>query len=192
MYVRATKKLKIYTMKLSPVKLQNPVQELFFMISPPRHIMSDVSVLKDDVQYLIGRKFEGRHSTAHISLFKYNDVHTKDMVRFVQSKAHEFEPFNVFLKDFGVFYNGSQRTIYMDIVNKYPIREIFQKLVKEDEHFTPNITIAKNLDVDDYLRCWPYLKTLNYGNQHFLCDRITVLSRTDNNWTHYKDIMLGE
>jgi 2'-5' RNA ligase len=172
--------------------IQEPIKELFFLISPPRHIMSDVSVLKDDVHYLIDRQAEDRFSKAHISLFKYSDTEyrMKHMLRFVEARAAEISPFNVFLKDFGVFYAGSFRTIYMDIVNKTPIQEIFEKIVKEEEHFTPHITIAKNLTVDEFLRCWPYLKGLHYSNQHFLCDRITVLSRTDRNWTHYKDIFL--
>ncbi len=159
------------------------------MIAPPRHIASDVSVLKDDVHYLIGHQLDDRHVKAHISLFKYNDEHMDDMIRFVESRAIDFQPFNVFLKDFGVFYNGSKRSIYLDIVNKYPIQEIFEKLVKEDSSFTPHIPIARNLAMDDFLRCWPYLKGLNYSNQHFLCDRITVLAKTENKWNFYKDIL---
>ncbi|HYF66575.1 MAG TPA: 2'-5' RNA ligase family protein [Ohtaekwangia sp.] len=166
--------------------------ELFFIIAPPRHVLSDVSVLKDDVHYLIGHKFADQHSKAHIPLFRYKDKYNREMIRFVESKAQEFEPFNVLLKDFGVFYNGTKRTIYMDIVYKYPIQEIFEKIVKEDPNYVPHITIARNLDNDDFLRCWPYLKTLNYGNQHFLCDRITVLAKQENKWVHYKDIMFGE
>ena len=55
--------------------IKNPVQELLFLISPPPHIASDVSVLKDDVQFLIGHEFEDRYSRANISLFKYSDKH---------------------------------------------------------------------------------------------------------------------
>jgi hypothetical protein len=36
------------------------------------------------------------------------------------------------------------------------------------------------------------LKSLNYSNQHFLCDRITVLAKTESGWQHYKDILLGD
>jgi len=166
--------------------------ELFFIIAPPRHILSDVSVLKDDVHYLIGHKFQDQHAKAHISLFKYNDKYTREMIHFVESKAAEFTPFNILLKDFGAFHHGSKRTIYMDIVYKSPIQEIFEKIVKEDPSYTPHITIARNLETDDFLRCWPYLKTLNYGNQHFLCDRITVLAKHENKWMHHKDIMFGQ
>ncbi|MBT1703248.1 2'-5' RNA ligase family protein [Chryseosolibacter indicus] len=172
---------------------EKPVKELFFLISPPRHIASDVFVLKDDVHYLTGRELNDRYSRAHISLFKYSDTehHMKHMIRFVEARATEIKPFNIFLKDFGTFYNGSNRTIYMDIVNKTPIQEIFEKTVKEDKNFIPHITIAKNLLHEDFLKCWPYLKGLNYSNQHFLCDRITVLAKADKSWIHFKDIMFG-
>lgn len=179
-------------MKFNHQPTDASVKELFFLISPPRHIISDVSVLKDDVHYLTGHKLEDRHSIAHISLFKYNDDHISDIIRHVEVKAAAFEPFNVFLKGFGVFFNGSKRTIYMDIVNKSPIQEIFEKLVKEDSGYVPHISIARNLGLDDFLRCWPYFKGLNYSNQHFLCDRITVLGRSDKKWMHYKDIMFSE
>jgi hypothetical protein len=172
---------------------QQSIKELFFMIAPPRHIVSDVSVLKDDVHYLIGHELEDRYAKANIALFKYSDTekHMNHMVRFVEARAAELCSFNVFLKDFGVFYSGAFRTIYMDIVNKSPIQEIFEKIVKEDPDYIPHITVARNLAMDDFLRCWPYLKGLHYSNQHFLCDRITVLARADKKWHHYKDILFG-
>jgi 2'-5' RNA ligase len=174
-------------------KLHHGVKELFFAITPPRHILSDVSVLKDDVHYLIGHELEDRYSKANIALFKYSDTQNRmnHMIRFVEARAAETEPFNVFLKDFGVFYAGSFRTIYMDIVNKSPIQDIFEKIVKEDPDYLPHITIARNLETNDFLRCWPYLKGLRYSNQHFLCDRITVLARMDRKWMHFKDIVFG-
>jgi len=169
------------------------VKELFFLIQPPRHITSDVSVLKDDVHYLVGRELKDRFVKAHISLFKFSDtgLHMKHLIRFVEARAAEFSPFNVFLKDFGAFYNGSKRSIYMDVVNKFYIQDVFEKLVKQGTSYTPHIPIATNLDEEDYWRCWPYLKSLHYGNQHFLCDRITVLARSDAKWTHFKDIHFG-
>ena len=174
--------------------LQQGIKELSFIITPPRHILSDVSVLKDDVHYLIGHELEDRYTKGNIALFKYSDTEDRmnHMIRFVGARASELEPFNVFLKDFGVFYNGSFRTIYMDIVNKTPIQEIFEKTVREDPQYIPHITIARNLAINDFLRCWPYLKGLRYSNQHFLCDRITVLARAERKWIHYKDVMLGQ
>ena len=178
-------------MKPTQIKISNPVQELLFIIAPPRHIKSDVSVLKDDVQYLIGHEFDDRYSKACISLFKYRDEHLDGMIEHVASKAAHFKPFNIFIKDLNVFYNGSYRTIYLDIINKYPVRDIFEKLIKEDAGYTPHITIAKKLGAEDFLKAWPYLKDLPYS-QHFLCDRITVLARTEDKWVHYKDILFGQ
>ena len=178
-------------MKATQVKVASPVQELFFLIAPPPHIKSDVSVLKDDVHYLIGHEFEDRYSKAHISLFRYNDEHIEDMLHHVQSKADHFSAFNVFVKDVNVFHHGSKRTLYLDIVNKYPLRDIFEKLVKTDSNFVPHITISRNLSTEDFLKTWPYLKDLPYS-QHFLCDRITVLARSENRWLHYTDILFGK
>lgn len=177
-------------MNLSATQLRSSVQELFFVITPPPHILSDVSVLKDDVEYLIGRKFDDRYSKGCIPLFKYDDRHIDDMIRFVEEKAAGFKPFNVFVKDFGVFYNGNKRTVYMDVVNKYPIRDLFEKLVKEEPQFTPAITLAKNLTDEDFLKAMPYLKSLRYS-QHFTCDRITVLGRSERKWVHYQDVEFG-
>ena len=174
-------------MKPSAIKLQPSVQELFFVITPPPHILSDVSVLKDDVEYLIGRKLDDRYSKGYIPLFKYDDQHIDDMIRFVEEKALSFKPFNIFVKDFGVFYNGTRRSLYMDVVNKYPIRDIFERLVKEEPQFIPAISIAKNLTDEDFLKTMPYLKSLKYS-QHFTCDRITVLARSEKKWFHYQDV----
>lgn len=160
------------------------------MIAPPPHILSDISVLKDDVEYLIGKKFEDRHTRGYVPLFKYDDDHIEDMIGFVEAKAATFAPFNIFVKDFGVFYHGSRRSVYMDIVNKYPIRDIFEKIIREEPSYTPCISLAKNLSDEDFLKCWPYLKSLSYS-QHFTCDRLTILARTDNKWAHYRDIEFG-
>jgi 2'-5' RNA ligase len=166
-------------------------QELFFIISPPPHIMSDVSVLKDDVQYLAGHEFEDRYSKAHISLFKFDDEeHMDDIIQYVELKAAYFKPFNIFIKNLNVFHHGANRTIYLDVVNKYPIRDIFEKVVKEDLNYTPHITIAKNIAAEDFIKTWLYLKDFQYS-QHFLCDRITVLARGGKRWMHYRDIKFG-
>ena len=179
-------------MKQSQVKIANPVQELFFVIAPPRHIKSDVSVLKDDVQYLIGHEFADRFSIAHISLFKFDDRrHFQDIIREVERKAVDFKPFNIFVKNMSVFHQGPLRTIILDIVNKCHVQDVFEKIVKRNASYTPYITIAKKLEAEDFLKAWPYLKDFSYS-QHFLCDRITVLAKSGNHWSHYKDILFGD
>ena len=178
-------------MKPLTVKISEEVRELFFVISPPPHIMSDVSVLKDDVQFLVGHELEDRYAKANISLFKFDDKkHFDEIIRFVESKAMEFEPFNIFLKNLNFFHQGPNRTIYLDIVNKYLVQDIFEKVVKEDLSYTPHISIARNMQPEDFLKTWLYLKDLHYS-QHFVCDRITVLARAGKRWAHYRDILFS-
>lgn len=174
-----------------PARTARPVDDLLFIIAPPPHIKSDVAVLKDDVQYLVGHTLPDRFTPAHITLFRYADVHGKDMLDLIQKKASTLQPFNIFLKDFGVARQGEHRTIYLDIVNKYPIRELFEQLVKEDSTYVPTLPVARDLSSEDFLKCWPYLQGLKYSNQHFLCDRITVLQRQGKRWQHLTDIPLA-
>jgi len=178
----------------APSTLERGIRELLFVIRPPQHILSDVSVLKDDVHYLVGRALPDRYTPAYISLFRYSDNEDRmhHMIRFAEARAAELEPFNVFLKDFGVFFNGALRTIYLDIVNKAPVQELFEKIVRDDPDFIPHIPIARNINNQDFLRCWPYLKGLRYSNQYFHCDRITVLARRERKWEFYKEILLKD
>lgn len=165
---------------------------LFFIIAPTPPIKRDVSFLKGDLQSLIGRGFLGRHSIAHISLRQYfNQKYFPDIIAHFECIATHFKPFNVFIKNMAAFRHGSYRTIYLDIVNKFNICDIFEKTVKKDAHYTPHITIGRKLAEEDFLKAWPYLKDFSYS-QHFLCDRITVLAQVENRWMHYKDILFGE
>lgn len=161
------------------------------MIVPPPHIASDVSVLKDDVQYLIGHTFADRHSRAAIPLFSYADRYIDDMIDFVRLRATSFRPFNLFIKNIMYSGQGNERTLYLDVVNKYPLRDLVEKLIREDSGFTPTLTLARNLATDDFQKAWPYLKDIPYS-QHFPCDRITVMARgTAKKWIHYTDIEFG-
>ena len=74
------------------------------------------------------------------------------------------------------------------IIKRDPVGKI--KFASLQSDAGQSLLRANHLSTDEFLRCWPYLKGLNYSNQHFLCDRITVLARTDRKWMHYKDIFL--
>jgi len=176
-------------MKTSSVKVKSKVQELLFVISPGAGIERDVSVLKDDVQYLTGKKFDDRFVKAQITLFKYAGDNPDKILDYVEEKAANTLPFNIFLKDFNVFYSGSKRSIYLDIINKYAVSDLFDVFEKDDA-LMPHLSIVRNLSAEDFLKCWPYFKTLHYS-QHFCCNTITVLSKEGKRWVHYKDILLG-
>ena len=178
-------------MKQSPTKIHESIDELSFVISPPPHIKSDVSVLKDDVQFLTGKIFDDRYSPAHITLFRYDDKKNfNDIIYEVKTKAAAFDPFNIFLKGLKYYWLNSNRSICLDILNKSGVRDIFEKLIKQNTQYLPVISIAKGLDHESFLKAWLHLQDFQY-TQDFLCDRISVLARTGNKWLHYRDILFG-
>jgi hypothetical protein len=178
-------------MKQTPTKIHQSIDELSFVIAPPPHIKSDVSVLKDDVQFLTGKIFDDRYSPAHITLFRYDDKkHFSDIFVEVETKATRFDPFNIFLKGLKYYWMNTNRTICLDILNKPDVRDIFETLVKENTRYLPFISIAKGLDHESFLKAWLHLQDFQY-TQDFLCDRITVLARQGDRWLHYRDIMFG-
>jgi hypothetical protein len=176
---------------MESLKIKITIEELAFVISPPGHIKSDVSVLKDDVHFLIGRPFEDMYTKAHLALFKFNEkAYFDDITHHVATAATQFAAFNVFLKDLSVLYVGANRTIVMNVLNKYPVREIFEKLVRKNDRYMPYISIASQLTPSDLLKAWPYMKDFTYS-QHFTCDHISVFARVGKQWTLYKEIPFG-
>ena len=176
---------------MESLKIKMSIEELAFVISPPGHIKSDVSVLKDDVHFLIGRPFEDMYTKAHLSLFKFNEkAYFEDITQHVSAIATQFTAFNIFLKDLSVVYAGVNRTIVMNVLNKYPVREIFEKLVRKNDRYMPYISIASQLTPSDLLKAWPYMKDFTYS-QHFTCDHISVFARVGRQWTLYKEIPFG-
>ena len=161
--------------------------ELFFIISPPPAIADHVAFLKSHVRTVIGHGFEDEFSKAHISLFKYRDQHAEGLLYSIDSKVSSFTPFHVHVKDLNYIDHGTTRTIYLEIVHKNPICEIFSNIAREDVGFTPRITIASNLEMNDFMKVWKSLKHLSYSD-YFLCDHITVLKRAPRKWVHYIDL----
>ena len=178
-------------MTMESLKVKMSIEELAFVIAPPGHIKSDVSVLKDDVHFLIGRPFVDVYSKAHVALFKFNEKeYFDDITRHVTNAAAQFAPFNIFLKDLSVLHTGPHRTIAMNVLNKYPVREIFEKIVRKNDRYMPYISIASHLTPSDLLKAWPYLKDFTYS-QHFTCDHIAVFAKMGTQWTLYKEIPFG-
>ena len=178
-------------MNMESLKINLSIEELAFVISPPGHIKSDVAVLKDDVHFLIGRAFEDMYTKAHLALFKFNErAYFEDITQHVSDVATHFAPFNIFLKDLTVLYTGTTRMIAMNVLNKYPVREIFEKLVRKNDRYIPYISIASHLTPSDLLKAWPYMRDFTYS-QHFTCDHIAVFARTGKQWNLYKEIPFG-
>jgi 2'-5' RNA ligase len=182
---------KIEKKLVPPPRTQH--HELFFMIAPPRAITEYVAQLKTYVRDAIGHRVHRTgddFSKAHISLFKYCDPHAEDLLYQVDSKISSFTPFHVYIKDLNVSCDADGWSIYLEIVHKAPIREIAENIAGREVDMMPRITIARNLEMNDFLKVWRNLKDLSYS-QYFKCDHITVLKKEPGKWVHYVDIPLA-
>lgn len=162
--------------------------ELLFIISPPPAIAEYVAMLKQHVRLAIGHPFEDEFAKAHISLFRYRDARPEDWLYQVDSKIASFAPFHVHVKNLNFYDHGTTRTIYLEVVHKNPICEIVERLGQPEGEFTPYITIASNLDINDFIKAWMSLKNLSYSD-YFRCDHITVLKKkAARRWVYYMDL----
>ncbi len=162
--------------------------ELLFIISPPPAIAEYVAMLKQHVRLAIGHPFEDEFAKAHISLFRYRDARPEDWLYQVDSKIASFAPFHVHVKNLNFYDHGTTRTIYLEVVHKNPICEIVERLGQPEGEFTPYITIASNLDINDFIKAWMSLKNLSYSD-YFRCDHITVLKKkAARRWAYYMDL----
>ncbi len=164
--------------------------ELLFIISPPPAIAEYVAMLKQHVRLAIGHSFDDESGQAHISLFQYRDARAEDWLYQIDSTISSFAPFHVHIKNLNYRDHGTTRTIYLDVVHKNPICEIVEKFSRPEGEFTPCITIARNLDINDFFKAWKSLKNLSYSD-YFRCDHITVLKRSPKRWMYYMDLPLA-
>jgi 2'-5' RNA ligase len=164
-----------------------PPHEFFVILSPTRAITDYVTFLKGIVKHALGHTFEGERSTAHISLFKYKDVHNESLLYHIEDRVSGFAPFHIHIKNLGIFEHGENKTIYLEIVNKNPICDLAEALI--GHRINPHITIAKNLDAKDFAIAWRTLKDLSYSD-YFKCDRITVLKKHTHRWNKHLEFPL--
>ena len=144
--------------------------------------------LKKCVRDAIGHTFEGEHSKAHISLFKYYDHHTESELYTLEEKAAQFKSFEISVKGLGVFRHGGNGTIYFEIVYPGPIIALTNAFFGKD--ITPHITIARNLPPEDFARAWEALENTSYTD-FFRCDEVLVLKRVTDHWQDHARLALG-
>jgi len=165
-------------------------EELFYLISPSPPIVDFVTRLKAHVEDILGHQYESRFSKAHVSLLKDSQEHAESFLYDAEEKVRRIRPFIIPVKNLKVFWQGhDKRAIYLDIVYKTPICEIFKMLTQSSSQFTPHITIAKNLEIEEFLKIWKALRNISYSND-FWCDHITVLRKSGRKWAHHIDLPL--
>jgi hypothetical protein len=161
------------------------VTETFVIISPPESILRDVAYIKKSIREVLGHPFEGEFAKAHVSLLKYRDPHTDNELYQINSRLETCRPFTLYIKDFEIVHNGNYKSIYLNVINKNPVRELSETISGRD--ITPHILIAKNLSPDDFDKVWTAIKNITYST-HFRCDHLTVLKRSEGPWRHYMDL----
>jgi len=162
-------------------------QEFFLVIPPSQQTQRYFELLKKRVRKAIGHGFQGEHSKAHISLFKYYDHHTESELYTFEDKVSQFKSFEIGVKDLGVFKHGANGTIYFEIVYPGPIAELTDALFGKD--ITPHITIARNLAPDDFKLAWEALRETSYSD-FFICDEIKVLKKVSTGWKDHVRLAL--
>jgi 2'-5' RNA ligase len=159
--------------------------ELFFIISPPADILKQIASMKRLVRNAIGRPFDAECSIGHISLHKDHGVHGLTALEPIGARLSAIEPFDIQMKDFSSFRNS--KTIYLDIVNKGFIPDIFENITQLRYEGIPHVTLAKNLCKRDFQQAWSILNQSPYHSQ-FRCDRVRVLKKSTRHWIHYTDL----
>jgi 2'-5' RNA ligase len=171
-----------YTMRKFWVNL------FFFTITPPQPVQIFVSSLKRHVRKAIGHGFQDEFSTAHISLFQYTD-RAESILYDADQLLTALLPFEIYVKGFGTFKHGDNKTIYLQIECKTPIANLAKVLGGEE--IVHHITIARNLEPDDFAKAWERLQCISYSN-YFKCNAITVLKREPNRWNRYLEWPIGK
>lgn len=178
-------------MKIDTHTFSDNTTELLFVLTPSEPVQKDLAYFKKDTERLVGYTYESRHSLAHITLGRTSTEKPTQLMYAVAAIASNLTPFTVFIKDCSTFHHGSNRTIYLDIVNKPAVNSITENICGLTHAVdNPHLTIARNLPYDDFLKAWPYFENVHYS-QHFTCQDITVLQRTGVRWTYYESIPLG-
>lgn len=163
--------------------------ENFLLISPSLPVAKDVSFFKQRFRRILGHSYESEFSKAHISLVKYHDVHSDNLLYHIADNVLSgFKPFTIYINGFYVLHHGGNRTICLNIINKNSVCELMKKLTGQES--LPHITLAKNLSKEDFNRLWPTVRNIKYANS-FKCESITVLRGTDGAWAYYTDLPLA-
>lgn len=163
--------------------------ENFLLISPSLPVAKDVSFFKQRFRRILGHSYDSEFSKAHISLVKYLDEHSDNLLYHIADTVLSgFKPFTIYINGFYVLNHGASRTICLNIINKNSVCELMKQLTGQES--LPHITLAKNLGKEDFNKLWPTVRNIKYANS-FKCEAITVLRGNEGGWKYYTDLPLA-
>lgn len=136
----------------------------------------------------IGRPFDAECSIGHISLHKDRGI-AANALDSIAARLATIDTFEIQVKNFNSFRNS--KTIYLDVVNKGLLADVFENITQLRYEGVPHVTLAKNLCKQDFDRAWKILSQKTYNTQ-FTCDRVKVLQKSTRRWLHYTDLRLKQ
>lgn len=173
----------------------NTSKEYFFIISFNESIKQDIKLLKKNLFDIINNETShniyNRNSIAHISIQKIFVKEDSDnrIVEWADKSIGKFSCFSVKINGIDIFTHGqSSKTIFYKIENHQPILDI-NGLFPFQNKFTPHLTLARSLTLDDFNKISDKLSSFDYRKE-FLCDRITILVRTSGKYSVLHEVVL--
>lgn len=159
---------------------------LLFSVSPSPSVHQFVVHLKKHIREVLGHNYDGLHAPTCISLCLHQGNQSERFLYDADLLMKNVRPFHVNFKNFNVVRTHDKRTIYLEVVNRWPLCELSEKLSGNPDFF-PHITIASNLNSSDFHKVWNSLRDYEYSN-YFRCDRITVMKKDVRRWVTYVEL----
>jgi 2'-5' RNA ligase len=152
-------------------------------ISLPDTVIREVQKFKEEFYNQFGTA-KYLSSEAHISLnlFRVESIPEITIKKELEQLISDWKEFDVLISDFGQFSNS--RTIFLntstgDIINlQNHIRTVLRQRVKVAKKYTqalskPHITIASDINKDQFDNCWNYYKVKKYTH-NLVVNKISV------------------
>ncbi len=188
--------------------------EYHILLSPSDAIKEEVDSLKQQLHEQIGISERDRTSIAHITLLKIEAFESTNMRDLVKKALAGETKFTIKVNGYDYFSHGDSRTLYLKLENpekvdhiavaiknpakkratkpKYRQTSIIDKPERKQKlSMTPHITIARNINQDDFNRI--DFTAFEYENE-WVCDRVIIrrrLANTDKLFSPAGEIKLG-
>ncbi len=178
-----------------------PYADYLMIISPPEHILKEISRYKQASVNVIGH-FEGMHSAAQITIThqtRCKPFLAQPAILKMENRLNTMPQIELRISGFNFFNHGqTAKTIYA-VVEKTSQTDNWFKLLKNQmgikiKNFVPHITIATNIPVTSFNKLWP-----NFENrlwcETFTVNSLTILHRATYveycEWRMYKELFFA-
>lgn len=160
-------------------------KEIIILLSPPDEIKADLRRLKYEAARYAGN-FEGMHSEAYISLFKFNTHNFetfKKYIPFLENHLLQFDK-GIKVKISGIHFHhhfNDKNTIQAKIKEVNDVSELQQSILRfynqQNFGFKPKIALATTYFESQFKRIWQVLEARNY-RKTFTCYQLVILERS--------------